>query len=339
MIEDGFNQGTIFYGALDVLTYVGGIIGLVMDDENSITPSNIQLVRVTNSGDVTGFENIGGILGGLVRSNLLLESVINTGQIRGTKYVGGLLGESSNSQVTMSAVSNQGDVFGVDINQDDAQYTGGLIGRINDSYTLIENTYNTGSIAGNKSVGGLVGQIDSYDLELKYSYNAGSVTTSSNETPGSIIGRVFGDGTTVTLTSIYSLAESTLNNISIGAINTGDGPNQQLPTISGTVTPISITHMKSISTFEDARWEIENGTPSDEIWSITEGETFPWLSFQEDPPINFFTAIINTDQLMAQGFIPIASVADLIAINSSEEHTFAENTLFSLRTSGGLDQN
>jgi hypothetical protein len=51
------------------------------------------------------------------------------------------------------------------------------------------------------------------------------------------------------------------------------------------------------------------------------------------------TPVVTLQDLLNQGYIPIASEADLLAINSTAEHDFATGTAFFLSTNGGLDLN
>jgi hypothetical protein len=51
------------------------------------------------------------------------------------------------------------------------------------------------------------------------------------------------------------------------------------------------------------------------------------------------TPVVTLQDLLNQGYIPIASEADLLAINSTTEHDFATGTAFFLSTNGGLDLN
>ncbi len=51
------------------------------------------------------------------------------------------------------------------------------------------------------------------------------------------------------------------------------------------------------------------------------------------------TPVVTLQDLLNQGYIPIASEADLIAINSTDKHDFATGTAFFLSTNGGLGLN
>jgi hypothetical protein len=98
--------------------------------------------------------------------------------------------------------------------------------------------------------------------------------------------------------------------------------------------------MSALSTFDTADWNIaDDGSPSDSIWRITEDVTLPWLSFQGDAPDNVKVSNINTAQLIAEGFIPIANLDDLINISFTSPTTFAIGTPFETSATGGLNKN
>lgn len=140
---------------------LGGVVGFnvnngcVKDCENSGTVS----VQTSN-----GF---GGGVGGIVGNNqpsmylgdmCVVERCTNTGDISGKEYVGGIVGTSNSA--TQRNCANLGDVSG-------SVRVGGIVG--NNTYSsVVENCYNIGSISADSSFGAIQGLNLSSTLENCY---------------------------------------------------------------------------------------------------------------------------------------------------------------------------
>lgn len=190
-----------------------------------------------NSGNVSSYTT-GGLAG-------YADGVVNTtytsGTVNGNSAVGGLVGDND-AVITSSYV--KGTVVGTD-------FVGGLAGiNLNGS---ISNSYATGSVVRTGTefyvgVGGLVG------------YNSGSISTSyaaGNVTGAVPTGGLVGfNGNAGTVTASFWDTETS-------GQATSDGG-------TGSTT----ADMKQFATFSSAGWDISS---SDSIWSIVDGQSYPFL--------------------------------------------------------------
>jgi hypothetical protein len=279
--------------------FTGGMIGQISDD------SEVSLSNISMDGSVKGIDTVGGLIGFISASELSMNEVINQADVNGSNNVAGLIGWVQDSSIDIENSSNLGNIIG-------SNSLGGLVGKVSDEPTALKsfnlkNSYNIGNVTGVLTAGGLIGEINDYsDISLETSYNAGQVIASSSNA-GSIIGELKSSTVDLNLTGIIYLSGTAINNLSIGAIGTA--------TVNGSATPATHVSMASISTFSTAGWDIEVGNPSNEIWSITEGATYPWLSFQGEAPSEVdVSAIID---LIDRGFNLIYTRQDLENISGS----------------------
>lgn len=115
---------------------VGGLVGF----------NNGHISRSYATGNVTGHNVVGGLVGDANSISGLVELSYATGNVSGNNMVGGLIGRN---YATVNNVYATGAVSGGD-------YVGGLIG--SHQYNTLTHGYATGTVNGN-IVGGLVGQI------------------------------------------------------------------------------------------------------------------------------------------------------------------------------------
>ncbi len=152
------NKGAVI-GHTDAGYYVGGIVGCAYTS---------QILYCANHGDISGDNEIGGIVGYASHSNTIAYSV-NYGEITGICYIGGIMGEQSGSTETLSNGTteimfttitfcvNHGDIIGL-YNEEEGIYSyslGGIAG--NAYYGNFYNCYNYGDISGDSDAGGIVG--------------------------------------------------------------------------------------------------------------------------------------------------------------------------------------
>jgi hypothetical protein len=128
--------------------HVGGIVGYVADS------------TITNSyaiGDVSGFQNVGGIAGGVSSGSSITNSYA-AGNISGSQYVGGIAGyvsgDITNSYATGNILGNE--------------HVGGIAGEAS-SGSSITNSYSTGDVSGTNSIGGIVGYVNNSSITNSYS--------------------------------------------------------------------------------------------------------------------------------------------------------------------------
>jgi trimeric autotransporter adhesin len=161
------NAGTTGY-------YVGGLVGYT---------NIVNIEDSTASGSVTGFENVGGLVGNADYDDQIIRSGAS-GPVNGVNEVGGLIGtlygdaivEDSFSTSTVTATGSR---------------VGGLIG-YSSGMNLITGSYATGQVTGINEVGGLVGSIDG-EFEISQSHATGAVSGSGSQI-GGLVGKAEGPG-------------------------------------------------------------------------------------------------------------------------------------------------
>ncbi|MFW6305686.1 MAG: GLUG motif-containing protein [Candidatus Saliniplasma sp.] len=154
------------------------------------------------------------------------------------------------------AIDNRAEIVGLGIVDADASgetRVGGLVGQ-NDGTAKIENCYATGDISGGGNVGGLVGVNDEGTFTegtVENSYATGNVR--GKEQVGGLVGYNFGT------------VENSFWDIETSGIEDSDGG-----------TGLTTDEMIQKETFTDADWDFDGN------WDILEGETYPFLQWQEE---------------------------------------------------------
>lgn len=147
---------------------VGGLVGTAM------TNSTIEGCEVDETVEVTGENNVGGIIG-YINNNVTVQNSTSAAKVIGKEYVGGIAGISFYGTVFKN-VNTEGIIEG-------EKYVGGFIGY---SQAQIENSVNKASVSGNNYAGGLVG-LNYLMGNIIDSINNGKVIV-SEENAGGIVG-------------------------------------------------------------------------------------------------------------------------------------------------------
>ncbi|MFE0555261.1 S-layer homology domain-containing protein [Paenibacillus sp. NPDC058910] len=147
----------------------GGLQTGMLSGQNG--PSS-QIMKVHVSGNVTGADKTGGLIG---NNDGMIGSSSSTATVNGMNEVGGLVGRNSIGSVT-EAVYATGSVSG-------NSHIGGLIGL---NAGLANKAYATGQVDGQFNVGGLVGLLD-MNSQVNLSFAAGTVT--GMDFVGGLVGR------------------------------------------------------------------------------------------------------------------------------------------------------
>ena len=265
-VSDCYATGSVTRSESSEEGYSNGAGGLVGRSKSTVNDSFF-------SGTVTGGDYVGGLVGDNDGS---VSNSYSTGSVTGAWGVGGLVGSNYGSTVSDSyssanvtgaccwvgglvgdsvdgTVSNSystGEVIGGD-------GAGGLLG--NNSGGYVNNSYSTGNIIGNSSVGGLVGFMNIGTVSN--SYSTGSVT--GNVDIGGLVGVNWNGTVSNSFWDIETSGQST----------------------SGGGTGKTTDQMQDITTFLEAGWNIipvgGNETDSAYIWNIVDGQTYPFLSWQD----------------------------------------------------------
>ena len=203
------------------------------------------------TGPVTGIESVGGLVGAAFGT---VENSYATGDVSGTTMVGGLVGEAFDGTVQNSYAT--GDVSGT-------EQVGGLVG--NPASSIVSDSYALGTVSGTQEVGGLVGLATGFTT-IRRSYATGDVPTS-----GSDIGRLVG--------SLFTNVDGTGSFWNTDSAGTNVGVNQD-PDATFEATGATTEEMRTLSTFEDAGWDIADSWSSSNTWGICEGSGYPYLTWQ-----------------------------------------------------------
>ena len=224
-IEAGGNRGDVHTAAEDrskltsQAANVGGIVGkidmpkttdsngnILTDDErlasiksdaNAAGHANAVVSSSYNTGNVTGYTNIGGI-GGFAYNGSIATSY-NVGDIhttradaRGTTPInmGGILGDSTeqaSGRVIIYDTYNKGTI-GDSSFSTFGRHVGGIVGRLSG---IVEKSYNNGDIYnGLNVVGGIAGYW--YSGYLKNVFNTGNITVNNKNNTDSQVGGIVG---------------------------------------------------------------------------------------------------------------------------------------------------
>ena len=291
-----------FSGTYDGQGYAIGNLSINLPDENSVglfgRAVNATISNVTIHGDVTGSQEVGGLVGYLAGEHSVIENVHTNMNITATKDVdwaeagglvgtmvggaihqcsaqgnvtgsartiGGLVGFLRSSQITSSYAS--GNVSIINSPQGSA---GGLVGTMDnnlnrDGLPLIEDCYATGAVhaGANDSfsgVGGLVGRIRSIDSRINRSYATGSVVTDGGATGGLVGYNTDNDNLNVT----NSFWDTQTSGRSTSAGGTGKESND----------------MQTEATFSGAGWQFPNSWHIDESGPGSSNGGYPTLVWQ-----------------------------------------------------------
>jgi len=271
--------------------------------------SNLSLTGV----DVTGDEYVGGLVGCCYQSEIRNSS--SAGNVSGQSRTGGLVGDLRMS-ATLEYCHSSGEVnvqgnwagglvglvidntsisecFSTSSVHADGYSAGGLCATIEDG-CIISNSYATGSVYGSQWIGGMTGWVE--QGTITNSYSLGSVSSETGTNTGGLVG----NGTDMEVIHSYWNTETSGMSESV----VGEGK--------------STTEMISGATYGD--WDFAG------IWSIVDGETYPYLQWQGGPgthnyPEGLFelTLLISPEgwgrvegegSKVAQGQVPVSAAAN-----------------------------
>ncbi|SNT30869.1 The GLUG motif-containing protein, partial [Anaerovirgula multivorans] len=235
----------------------------------------VENVRVEEPGQVTGTSNVGGLIGyanigGLVTNSSTGIEVNATGN-----SVGGLIGYS---RITVTQSYATGKTTA------QTYYVGGLIGYLSSSDVshIVKENYATGDIEGSSYVGGLVGYV-SGRANIENCYALGNVkATMTHSNVGGLIGQTYcTTSSSNSITNCYAVGK--IDSVGIrngGLIGTISSrtilTNSYYDGIKAEIVPSKVADvsrltsaMKTLNNYEE--WNFE------EIWTIQEGESYPYL--------------------------------------------------------------
>jgi hypothetical protein len=195
------------------------------------------------TGNVSGRENVGGVVGENTRSaenNGLVENCYAISNVNGYKNVGGVAGTNLGTVINCYA---QGDVSG-------EESVGGVVGR---NSSRMENCYATGSVSGNENVGGVAG-INSFTTSIMRNCVAlNKQITRKSENSSTNYGRVIGNDSG-TSTNNHGRDDMALPD----GITPGSGGKNGSDV--ATTTVVSATWWTGTAQWSTTAWNIANGS-------------------------------------------------------------------------------
>jgi hypothetical protein len=284
--------------------YVGGLVGLLGDQNTSCSAGSPSLSGSSYSGNVSGSSYVGGLVGEFGPNSgkniCEIRNSFNSGTVTGTvggtdtscSIIGGIVGQLW--EATVEDSYNTGEINGATNTCDDV---GGIVGwaRGNslsnaafESPTL-QRLYSTGSVSGRIKIGGIAGQCDRG--ELLVSHSSGAITAT-----GSYAGGLAGDssclvsdsysrssvnvssyaGGLIGVMSYYGVSRSYSTSASLGLVGFVSSPSASCTgafwdKTLGSATSLcgasgkTTTEMKTVSTFTASSW---NFTAGSAVWTI-----------------------------------------------------------------------
>jgi hypothetical protein len=285
-IKKSHSAGTVTGTGSETPYRIGGFAGL---DAGGTIEECHSISQVT----VAGGTDIGGLVGeaqGTIISCYATGAVTSSGD-----YVGGLAGSNIG---TIHQSYSSGTVTG-------NEYVGGLAGASPGGGALVQQSFSLSTVEGNSNVGGLAGM--TYGLVTE-SYATGSV--SAPYRAGGLIGACWGTATNVYATGKVTGTTETGGLIGVSQyVPTGAYYDQNTTEQSDTAkgVPKSTNEMVNQDTFSEFSFE--------SIWSIKNGESYPYLQWQGGDNIPYpttppeehpdFTFSVSDDSATITGYTGI----------------------------------
>jgi len=176
VFENATNSGAITANDTTGIN-VGGIVGLA---------EKTNFTTVHNTGNISGYSKVGGIVGMNDMDSNSITDAYNTGIITGQMVSGGIVGAATGSDSgsqTITKAFNVGKVAGAET---DASYQsfGGIVG--DNTRTTVSECFNSAAVSGADSVGGIIGS--SKYTTVTDCYNTGTFPTSNDTRIGGLVG-------------------------------------------------------------------------------------------------------------------------------------------------------
>ena len=226
--------------------------------------------------NVSGAASVGSLVGQLEGDSSIGNSYA-TGSVTGdSASIGGLAGKLTAFSGKTIGLSNS--YAAVNVTGNDI--VGGLVGEVTSfsgAFSL-SNSYATGNVTASFSSGGLIGVLGSYfnsTTSINNSYATGNVSGGSLLTGGLLGWSDVGNGGQVNISHSFWNSERMAKAIGMGGA-TLDGASGK-----------TMAELKTLSTFTDAGWDIDDAGGTGKIWRIYEGDATPVLR-------SFLTALTVT---------------------------------------------
>ena len=187
--------------------FTGILVGYATGYANT---SNLQNIKISNTCQIKGGKETGGIAGDLSYANAY--NCVNYATVQGNYRVGGLFGYYSNKKSSITTCANHGNVTATSTD------AGGLVGYFISG--TIQDCANYGDVKGTERVAGMAGYVSNGKIQNVFNYGNISATNSTD------VGMVFGNsdnGTTEGMVAYYSGAKLNANGQEITIKAFGNG--------------------------------------------------------------------------------------------------------------------
>ena len=187
--------------------FTGILVGYATGYANT---SNLQNIKISNTCQIKGGKETGGIAGDLSYANAY--NCVNYATVQGNYRVGGLFGYYSNKKSSITTCANHGNVTAT------SKDAGGLVGYF--ASGTIQDCANYGDVKGTERVAGMAGYVSNGKIQNVFNYGNISATNSTD------VGMVFGNsdnGTTEGMVAYYSGAKLNANGQEITIKAFGNG--------------------------------------------------------------------------------------------------------------------
>ena len=187
--------------------FTGILVGYATGYANT---SNLQNIKISNTCQMKGGKETGGIAGYLIYANAY--NCVNYATVQGKERVGGLFGYWSNKESSITTCANYGNVTATSTD------AGGLVGYFVSG--TIQDCANYGDVKGTERVAGMAGYVSNGKIQNVFNYGNISATNSTDA------GMAFGNsdnGTTEGMVAYYSGAKLNANGQEITIKAFGNG--------------------------------------------------------------------------------------------------------------------
>ena len=188
--------------------FTGILVGYATGDANT---SKLQNIKISNTCQMKGGKETGGIAGELCNANAY--NCVNYATVQGNNRVGGLFGYCSVENSSITTCANYGNVTATSTD------AGGLVGYFISG--TIQDCANYGDVKGTERVAGMAGYVYEGKIQNVFSYGNVSATNRTQD-----IGMAFGNsdnGTTEGMVAYYSGAKLNANGQEITIKAFGNG--------------------------------------------------------------------------------------------------------------------
>ena len=193
------------------VTNTGAFTGILVGYADGYgNASDLQNIKISNTCQIKGGKETGGIAGDLSYANAY--NCVNYATVQGNYRVGGLFGYYSNKKSSITTCANHGNVTATSTD------AGGLVGYFISG--TIQDCANYGDVKGTERVAGMAGYVSNGKIQNVFNYGNISATNSTD------VGMVFGNsdnGTTEGMVAYYSGAKLNANGQEITIKAFGNG--------------------------------------------------------------------------------------------------------------------